>query len=228
MTKKLGIITGILLEDRLARQGFKQAGHSDILTACAAGTIQGAQDTTRSLIEQGATHLVSFGVCGGLSPYVKAGDLILPETVSMNGETLRLNAAWHKCASEHFPDARSGGILSVAAPITTPQDKHTAYETTEAVAVDVESFIVAQIAQKNKLPCLIIRAVLDAASQNLPEAAMSGVDEAGKTQIWPVIKGLIKRPQDLPALLGLARDSARAQDTLKATIKKGAPNFWAP
>jgi len=232
VTKKIGIITGILLEDKLLRRSFKQAGYSDVLTACAAGTVQGAQDATRSLIEQGATHLVSFGVCGGLSPYVKAGDLILPKTVSMDGETISLNPAWQKRASEHlsehFPEARSGAMLSVAAPITTPQDKHTAYETIQAIGVDVESFIVAQIAQKNKLPCLIVRAVLDTAAQSLPEAAMSGVDADGQTQIWPVIKSLIKRPQDLPALMNLARDSGRAQDTLKAAIKKGAPELWAP
>jgi nucleoside phosphorylase len=146
----------------------------------------------------------------------------------MNGETLRLNPAWHKRASEHFPESRSGAMLSVTTPIKTPQDKYIAYETTQAIGVDVESFIVAQIAQKNKLPCLIVRAVLDTAAQSLPEAAMSGVDADGQTQIWPVIKSLIKRPQDLPALMNLARDSGRAQDTLKAAIKKGAPELWAP
>jgi len=160
---------------------------------------------------------------------VKAlSDLILAGSVSMNGEIIDLKSAWHQAALAQNPDARSGIMLSVAKPISTPEAKYAAYKNTEAVAVDVESFAVAQIAKDNGLACLIIRAVLDTAKQSLPDSALSGVDETGKTQIWPVIKSLLKRPQDLPALLDLARDSGRAQDTLKSVIKKGAPDFWAP
>ncbi|MEP1231102.1 MAG: hypothetical protein ABJG88_10540 [Litorimonas sp.] len=228
MVKRIGLITGIKLEDNLLRKGFKQAGCSDILTACAAGRVEGAQDAALKIITQGATHLISFGVCGGLSPYVKAGDLILADSVTMDGDVLQLTHNWHKVAFANFPNARAGKMLSVAMPITTPQDKHNAHEATGAVAVDVESFAVAQIAAAHKLPCIIIRAVLDNATQSLPKAAMSGVDDTGQTRVWPVIAALLKRPQDLPALLNLARDSGLAQDTLKVVTKKGAPNFWAP
>ena len=226
MANKIGIVTGIKLEDALLRKGFKQAGH-DVLTACAAGTVAGAQSAAQNLIDQGATHLISFGVCGGLSPYVKAGDLILADSVIMDGETIELKSAWHKAALKGSNmAAKSGAILSVATAISTPEAKHAAYEDSHAVAVDVESFAVAKAAKDNGLPCLIIRSVLDGAKQSLPEAALSGVDENGNTQIWPVIKSLLKRPQDLPALLNLARDSGRAQDTLKAAVRHGAPEFW--
>ena len=227
MANKIGIVTGIKLEDALLRKGFKQAGH-DVLTACAAGTVVGAEKSAQALIDQGATHLISFGVCGGLSPYVKAGDLILADSVIMDGEMIELKSAWHEAALEGSNmAAKSGAMLSVATAISSPAAKHAAYESTEAVAVDVESFAVAQAAKDNGLPCLIIRAVLDGATQSLPETALSGVDENGNTQIWPVIKSLMKRPKDLPALLDLARDSGRAQDTLKAVIRKCAPDFWA-
>jgi len=226
MAKKIGIVTGIALEENLLRKAFKRAGHGNSLTACAAGTVVGAQKSAESLIEQGASHLISFGVCGGLSPYVKAGDLILADQAAMNGIVLPVTKAWQKAALTQLPNAKTGIILSVDTPITTAAAKHQAYESTSAIAVDVESFAVMQAAKNHNLPCLIIRAVLDGAKQELPETALSGVDENGNTQIWPVIKALLKRPQDLPALIDLTRASGRAQETLKAIIKKGAPDFW--
>jgi len=227
MAKKIGIVTGIKLEDNLVRKGFKQAGYPDVLTACAAGTVAGAKAAAQDLIDRGATHLISFGVCGGLSPYVTAGDLILANEVQVDGKTLSVDAPWHAAIKAQFPQARAGLMLSVAQAITRVEAKHTAYETTSAVAVDVESFAVVEAANASGLPAIIIRAVLDGAKQSLPEAALSGVNEAGETQIWPVIKGLMKRPQDLPALMNLGRDSAKAQEGLKAVIRKGAPEFWA-
>ena len=240
MLPKIGFVTGIGLEETLLRRAYKRARLDAPLNACAAGQVDGAYQAAQALADQGATHLISFGVCGGLSPYVKAGDLIVADTVLMDKQSLSLNTglsgAWHKAVMVHYADEhsdarlaiRSGRLLSVTQAITTIEDKFTAYEHCEAVAVDVESYAVAKTAQERNLPCLIIRAVLDSADQALPKTAMSGVDEAGKTKIWPVIKSLLKRPQDLPDLMKLAQDSTRAQESLKAAIKKGAPNFWAP
>ncbi len=228
MANKIGIVTGILLEDKLLRKGFKHAGYRDVLTACAAGTINGAKDAAHQLIGQGATHLISFGVCGGLAPDLKAGDLILAHSVRMNEDILTLQSPWLQSMYAQNPHAKSELMLSVETPIASAAAKQTAFKTTSAVAVDVESYAVVKIAKTHNLPSMIIRAVLDASTQSLPKAALSGVDEAGQTQIWPVITSLAKHPQDLPALINLGRDSARAQKTLKQLIKKGAPNFWAP
>ena len=94
------------------------------------------------------------------------------------------------------------------------------HEQTGAVAVDVESFTVMRAAKAHNLPSLILRAVLDPVHQTLPEAALRGVDANGETQIWPVIKGLIRRPQDLPDLMRLGGQKKRACETLTETIKK--------
>jgi len=227
MAKTIGIVTGIKLEDKLVRKGFQRVGYPDVLTACACGTVDGARQAAQHLINQGATHLVSFGVCGGLSPSVKAGDLILTDTVEMCGTTLSVDSAWHATMITQFPQAHAGLMLSVESAIASVDTKHTAFKETAAVAVDVESFAVVEAAKANALPAIIIRAVLDGADQSLPETALNGVNAAGETQIWPVIKGLIRRPQDFSALINLGRDSSKAQDTLKTLIHSSAPDFKA-
>ena len=77
-------------------------------------------------------------------------------------------------------------------------------------------------AKAHKLQGLIIRAVLDPSDQALPPAALNGVNDKGETQIWPVIKGLMKRPQDLPDLLRLGGQNKRACGVLTEAIEKAA------
>ena len=90
----LGIVTGLELESKLCLKAFTAKSETAPLIACAAGTVDGAQRAAKQLIEQGATRLISFGVCGGLTAGIDTGDLILPKTVIMEGETLSLGGQW--------------------------------------------------------------------------------------------------------------------------------------
>ena len=220
---RIGFITGIDLETKLCRKVFRKQSANPALIACAAGTVLGAQRAASSLIEQGADHLISFGVCGGLSTDVKSGDLILPQSVMMDGEILTLESSWHDRLTHQIPEARTEPLISVSTAITTPEDKQALYETSRAIAVDVESFAVMKIAKAHNVKGAIIRAVLDPASQSLPATALKGVDAEGKTRIMPIITGLLSRPQDLPELIRLGGQNklacAALENALKSLIK---------
>lgn len=218
----LGIVTGLELESKICRKAYKSIAKDAPLIACAAGTVVGAERAAKSLIEQGATRLISFGVCGGLADGVNTGDLILPKSVMMNGATFSLEGSWHARILQQLPNAKTGPIISVKDAVTTPDAKSKLYQTSQAIAVDVESFIIMQIAAAHNLSGLVIRAVLDPSDQALPPAALNGVNDKGETQIWPVIKGLMKRPQDLPDLIRLGGQNKRACEVLSETIKKAA------
>lgn len=216
----LGIVTGLELEKQLCLKAYKAIAKDRPLIVCAAGTVEGATRAAEDLIDQGVSHLVSFGLCGGLATDIKTGDLIMPKTVMMEGETLSLDSDWFKKISDDLPHAKTSTLISVSEAVTSPDAKALLYEQCGAMAVDVESFAVMQVAKAYNLPGLILRAVLDPAHQTLPEAALSGVNANGETQIWPVIKGLIRRPRDLPDLIRLGRQNQRACKTLFETIKK--------
>jgi len=162
--KSIGFVTGIRLEEKLLLKTFKRQGLPAPMT----------------------TRLISFGVCGGLAPDIKSGDLILADHIMMEGATLSVDPAWHKKISQQLPDAKNA---------------------------------VMQAAKAHNLPGLIIRAVLDPADQALPQAALGGVNANGETQIWPVIKGLIRRPQDLPDLIRLGRQNKQACKVLEGAIE---------
>ena len=62
----LGIVTGLELEKQLCLKAYKAIAKDSPLIICAAGTIEGAKLAAKDLIDQGASHLISFGLCGGL------------------------------------------------------------------------------------------------------------------------------------------------------------------
>jgi len=221
----LGIVTGLELEKQLCLKAYKSKSETAPLIACAAGTVAGAERAANKLIEQGATWLMSFGVCGGLAAGVDTGDLILPKTVIMDGETLSLESEWYNRVLGKFPLAKTGALVSVETAVTTPKQKVKLQERSQAIAVDVESFVVMQAAQTHNLQGLIIRAVLDPSHQALPPAALNGVNAKGETQIWPVIKGLIKRPQDLPDLIRLGGQNKRACGALTRVLEMAELEF---
>ena len=218
----LGIVTGLDLESKICRKAYKSIAKDVPLIACAAGTVEGAERAAKFLIEQGATRLISFGVCGGLAEGVNTGDLILPKTVMMDSAMLSLESGWHARILQQLSNAKTGPIISVKDAVTAPQAKSKLYQTSQAIAVDVESFVVMQTAAAHDLPGLVIRAVLDPSDQALPPAALGGVNDKGETQIWPVIKGLMKRPHDLPDLLRLGGQNRRACAVLAEAIEKAA------
>lgn len=227
LPQTIGIVTGIKLEENLLIKACARESFGKLITDCACGTVEGAQSSAMRLIKKGATHLISFGVCGGLSPDLNAGDLVIANKAMMDGQVVDLDVDWAQAARAHLSYAKTGSMLSVRTPLVSPVEKHVAFEKTSAITVDVESYAVASIAQQYGLPCLVLRAVLDNAAQSLPEAALCGVNEKGETQIWPVIKALVKCPHDLPALIALGQNSSRAQSALRTAAISATPNFWA-
>ena len=109
----LGIVTGLELETKLCLKAYKSKSEKAPLIAYAAGTVDGAGRAANQLIEQGATRLISLGVCGGLAAGVEIGDLILPETVKMEAETFALESDWRTQILGQLPHAKTGALVSI-------------------------------------------------------------------------------------------------------------------
>ena len=82
---------------------------------------------------------------------------------------------------------------------------------TGASAVDLESGAVARVAQRHRLPFAVLRAVCDPAQRTLPPAALAALDSGGGIRLARVLRSVIARPWQIPALLRLALDAASAR-----------------
>ena len=185
-----------------------------------------AADGASRLIASGVTALVSWGMAGGLDPALGAGTLLLPdEVISAEGERFLTAREWRASlaraiAAEH--PVSTGALLSCAAPLGSPADKAIAFQTTGALAVDMESDAVAQVAARHRLPFLAVRAVVDTADDALPPALTAAAVAAGTMRGRQVIGALWQAPGEVAALMRLAWRYRVARRTLMAVARSGA------
>ena len=62
------------------------------------------------------------------------------------------NHIWSQQLLQTFPDAVSGMLLGVSAPVCDPGDKRVLHVNTGAIAVDMESHVVAAVGAAHGLP----------------------------------------------------------------------------
>jgi adenosylhomocysteine nucleosidase len=174
------------------------------------GTPTGASDAAGRLIGQGARALVSFGLAGGLDPALRPGTIVIPAAVLSEGRRYAADpglAALFGGLTDHCLLAGTSIAVNAAA-------KSHLYRSTGAHAIDLESGSVAQLAEAHGLPFVAVRAVCDPAERDLPPAALVPLDRNGGIALIPVLTSLLRQPAQLPGLVALALDAARARRAL--------------
>ena len=117
------------------------------------------------------------------------------------------------------------GVQTCALPISA-HDKDVLYQTTDAIAVDMESHIAARVAARHGLPFIAIRTISDTALETLPPAALVGMNPDGSMALGKVLASLARRPGQLPALIRTGRSAELAFKSLADVHQKLAP-LWA-
>jgi nucleoside phosphorylase len=104
----------------------------------------------------------------------------------------------------------------VAASLARKAELH---RVTGAVAIDLESHLVAQAAARAGRPFLVLRAIADSATQALPDAAVHGLAPNGKPALGRVLRSVARDPRQIPALIKLAGDTRRGLDALRSALR---------
>ncbi|HEV8026241.1 MAG TPA: nucleoside phosphorylase [Stellaceae bacterium] len=203
-------VTGLAAEARIARR----LGLRAVATG---GRAERTADAAARLIAEGATGLLSFGICGGLDPALASGTLILPRAVqSETGERYLADAAAHRlCADALGGTLVTEDMLGAGSIVDTVARKAALFRRMAAVAIDNESHLVAAAATAAGIPFLVLRAVADPATRALPPAALIGLDDEGRPALLPVLRSLLVQPGQLGALLAIARDTSHALHALR-------------
>ncbi len=192
----LGIVVGLTAEGRIARPlGTVDAGGGD-----AAGAMRAAE----RLVGAGATTLLSFGLAGGLDPALQPGALVIPARVIDN------DGAW---PATLLPRAE-GTLFGGGTILETARQKAALHRRTGALAIDLESAAVARVAAERGLRFGVVRAVCDPANRDLPPAALVALNASGRIGVWRVLRSILAEPTQVPGLIALGRDAARARRAL--------------
>ena len=166
-------------------------------------------------IVRGARLLLSFGVCGALAPRLLPGALIVPSAViGSAGERYETEPRRSAFLRQVLTGSLSGVLLGSDVVVSAAAEKARLHAATGADAVDMESLVAARTAAAHGLPFVALRVVADQATLSLPPAAEVAMRPGGGVDGGAVIRSLLRRPGQLPALLALARDSRAALGAL--------------
>lgn len=158
--------------------------------------------------------LVSFGLAGGLDPALQPGDLLVPEAVVLDGTRWPTDPTLSRALGGATPHTLLGGgpLLATAA------QKRAARAASGAHAVDLESAAVAREAAARGMPFAVLRAVIDGAGTDLPQAALVALDARGRIGGLRVVFAALTHPAELPALIALGRAAAAARRALAGRV----------
>ncbi len=219
MTRR-GVVTGLVFEARLIEKAFARARRDAPGLACSGPGPERAGAAAERLIAEGAEELVSFGLCAGLDPALRPGDLMLAETVIVDdGRALASAAAPRARLRARALTAglrvAAGALIGQAQPLASAAQKRALFASSGARAVDMESHGVALAAEAAGLPFLVVRAVADPAERNPPRAALKAMGPDGRLRLFAALMTAYLRPWEGPAMIRLAYEARLAIETLE-------------
>jgi adenosylhomocysteine nucleosidase len=197
-------------------------------------------DELDAKVPSDVTGILSFGLNGGLAPYVQAGDGFVYGSVVTPAakppprfDSYSANAKW----IEALAAATGFRVVSCwsSGEFNTGNDaaQRTAlYSTTLCPVIDDESFSVAIFAEKRGIPFCGMRVASDGTASKLPPAVMDALRPDGSDNLWAVVKSVIDEPKD-PAtggwqfeeLLKVAADAKTSLDALDTACVRVGPAF---
>jgi hopanoid-associated phosphorylase len=201
------VVVGLAFEARIA------AG-SGLQVICS-GDGSNLAASLKERIASGCAGLISFGIAGGLAPHLRSGTCVVASAVIAGNVRLPTDRTWSQKLLATMPGAVPGTLIGASRPVKTATAKRALYWETGAVAVDTESHVVADMAVNYRLPMAAIRVICDPAGHSLPDSALAAVRPDGTADLLALLRCVMRRPHEIPALLRTARDARAARATLR-------------
>ncbi len=192
-----------------------------------AGDAAGLTARLEAAIAAGADRVISIGICGGLNPLLRAGDVVIGTLLIYGLADVESDVAWSRRISAALAGMVSsasvnyGTITWSATAVARLADKAALRKDTGADAVDEETFIAGSIAAAKGLPFTALRVVCDPASFELPPAALSKLTDSGRESMGAILVSVLEDPAQIPELIDLAGYSGTALTSLRSALERG-------
>jgi adenosylhomocysteine nucleosidase len=185
---------------------------------------EAAQIAARALVDAGVTALMTFGMAGGLDPGLQAGSIVLPaELIAPSGVRFITCRSWRERIAAAVSSSRAvseGNLLTSELALESVAAKSAAYHCSGAVAVDMESAAVAEVAAAACLPFIAVRVIVDTAADVLPRA-VAAASRAGRVRMVRLIAGLLLAPAQIKPLIRLSQRYRTAMGSLRVIAEAG-------
>lgn len=171
-----------------------------------------AAEACVGLARQGRCRRVVWtGIAGGLSPDLRVGDLIVATSVrAPEGRPIALDACLVAPAVASGCDEAT--VVSAPAPVVTADERGRLWRlvgSPDRAAVDMESWEAAQVFSAASVPFVVLRAISDTATDDLPPALEGAVRAEGGISIPRLALAVLRRPQAAVPLMAVRFRAAR-------------------
>jgi hopanoid-associated phosphorylase len=206
------IVTGLIQEARIA------AGPG-MTVICSSSDPQQLRALLTVFDPTTIRGVISFGVAGGLDPSLRSGDVVVATEV-MAGDArwlagLSLNDDLISGIELGSRRVVRGGLAGVEEVVVARARKAALRSHTGAAAVDMESHIAAAYATEAGLPFAAVRVISDPADRSLPALAQSAIKPNGDIDLRSILRGVVRNPRTLSALVSMGIDFNRALRSLR-------------
>jgi nucleoside phosphorylase len=163
----------------------------------------------RELLRLKPEVCISSGLAGGLASDLHAGEIVAARAVSLRtgGDVIHCNSNLVRVAEEAGARVKRMQITE-----THIVSEASAKASLAAFAdfVDMEGYYVLQIVSGTTIPAISVRAISDTHEDHLPSGIEKIVDREGHVQTLPLLKLLLRRPSQIPALVDFGSKSKGA------------------
>jgi nucleoside phosphorylase len=195
-----------------------------------AGRGRAAEVSKWAITEHNPEMVMSVGFGGATRSVMQPGDLVLAtELYRLDGTPFYWDA--QQLGVPLLPDstmlllARNavelaaidfelGPLVNLPTIAKTAGMKRWLGETLGAAAVDMESYVVAEIAREAEVPFAAVRAIVDVVAFDLPDFAAQVDSGPSTSRILPAIRYLARNPGDAAGIARLGIAAARARHSL--------------
>ncbi len=214
------------LEDRLtdrqrtagagfvARQGALR-GRRLVIMESGVGRRAAALATEAAIDGHQPQWVISAGFAGALQGDLNRHDLVVANAIKgPDGKELIIDV------KADLPGVRVGRLLTVDDIVHSAEEKAALGKQHDALAVDMESYAVAEVCQRRQVRCLAIRVISDAVEDELPkEIEHLARQKTNTARVGAAFGAVFRRPGSLKDMYKLKEDALVASDRLAALLE---------
>lgn len=176
-----------------------------------------ARKATQALLDAHTPHwLLSCGFAGGLLPQMKIGDIVIADSLlDTHGQQLNVDV---NMPADREHGLFVGRVLTVDRMVRKVEEKRALAEEFGAIAVEMESLAVAQVARDRGTRFLTVRAISDDLSADLPPEVLSVVGSTGTMRLGAALGSIWKRPGSVKEMWQLRESAMKASEQLASFL----------
>ena len=160
--------------------------------------------------------IISAGFAGGLVPELKRHDVVMADSVvDTDGNRLAIDLKVDPQSLARAPGVHVGRLVTVDGVVRLPEEKRSLGEKHQALAVDMESYAVAEVCRRRQRRFLAVRVISDAVDDELPRDVKRLIEQQTRAaKLGAVVGAVWNRPSSVKDMWKLREDALAASDRL--------------